>query len=166
MVRAVTSEVFIRYVTTTGLERTGRFDSDTTAVNLELRDMASVDLMPLIWCTKLQVLSLGNNSLTEVDLSALEKCRNLRILRLGNNRLQEIDLEPLATCTDLEEVCLENNRLKMVDLSPLFQCSNLQNLKLDESVSLTADLLLRSIGSWPEVLIERYHRILWKSQPS
>ncbi|TFF92581.1 leucine-rich repeat domain-containing protein [Candidatus Thorarchaeota archaeon] len=159
----MTSEVFIRYVTTTGLEKTARFSSDTTCVNLELRDMVSVDLLPLIWCTNLQVLSIRNNSLTEVDLSALERCKNLRVLRLGNNRLQEIDLDPLAACTDLEEVCMENNRLKIVDLSPLFQCSKLLELRIDESVSLTADLLLRSIGSWPEVLIERYNRILWKS---
>jgi Leucine-rich repeat (LRR) protein len=159
------SEVFIRYLTTTGLEKTAKFDSETTSVNLELRNMASVDLLPLIWCTKLQVLSLKNNSLTEVDLSALEKCRSLRSLKLGNNRLQEIDLEPLALCSELEEVCMEGNRLKIVDLSPLFQCPRLQELKIDEPVALTADLLLRSIGSWPEVLIERYHRILWKSQP-
>ncbi len=161
----MTSEVFIRYVTTTGLEKTAKFSSDTTTVNLELRDIVEVDLLPLLWCDKLQVLSLRNNSLNEVDLSALERCRRLRVLKLSNNRIQELDLEPLATCEELEEVCLENNRLKIVDLSPLFQCSRLQELKLDESVALTADLLLRSIGSWPEVLIERYHRILWKSQP-
>jgi hypothetical protein len=63
-------------------------------------------------------------------------------------------------------VSLLENRLKRIDLSPLFHCPNLKELKIDDDVGLTADLLLRSVGSWPEVLIERYHRILWKANPS
>ena len=39
-------------------------------------------------------------------------------------------------------------------------------INLDEDVALTADFLLRWVGSWPEVLIERYYRILWKSETS
>ena len=163
----VVSEIFIRYVTTNGLEKTARFESDETRISLDLRNIAQVDLMPLIWCENLETLSIRSNSITEIDLSPLEKCgKSLKVLNLGHNRLQEIDLEPLSSCPNLQEISLLDNRLKRVDLSPLFQCGNLKELKIDGEVGLTADLLLRSVGSWPEVLIERYHRILWKSEPT
>jgi len=162
----VVSEIFIRYVTTNGLEKTTRFKTDEKGINLDLRNIAQVDLLPLIWCEDLETLCLRNNSITEIDLSPLEKCgKNLKSVRLGHNRLQEIDLEPLSACPNLEEISLEDNRLKRVDLTPLFHCSNLKEIKIDDDVGLTADLLLRSVGSWPEVLIEQYHRILWKADP-
>lgn len=158
------SEIFIRYETATGLDKTARFRSDETTINLDLRNIASVDLLPIIWCENLECLCLRNNALAEIDLSALEKAGNkLKSLRLNHNRLQEMDLNPLSSCPNLEEVNLENNRLKRIDLSPLFQCANLKELAIDKDVGLTADLLLRSVGSWPEVLVERYHKILWKS---
>lgn len=158
------SEIFIHYLTTTGLERSVKFRSDETVINLDLRDMTTVDLLPLIWCENLESLCLRNNSLTEVDLSPLEKCgKNLKVVNLSHNRLHEIDLDPLSSCPQLIEVTLEDNQIRRVDLSPLFQCANLKELNLDKDVSLTADLLLRSVGSWPEVLVEQYHRILWKS---
>ena len=161
------SEIFIRYVTTNGLEKTARFNSDETGFNLDLRNIAEVDLLPLIWCERIETLCLRNNSLSEIDLSPLEKSgKNLRAVNLGHNKLQEIDLSPLSACPNLEEVSLLDNRLKRVDLSPLFHCPNLKELNIDDDVGLTADLLLRSVGSWPEVLIERYHRILWKSEPT
>jgi len=163
-VREVVSEIFIRYMTTTGLEKTARFSTDETTINLDLRDIASIDLLPLVWCENLESICLRNNSLTEIDLSPLEKSgKNLRAVRLSHNRIQEIDFSPLSACPDLLEISLDDNRLKRVDLSPLFQCANLTELGLDKEVSLTANLLLRSVGSWPEVLVERYHRILWKS---
>jgi len=163
----VKSEIFIRYVTTNGLEKTARFNSDETGFNLDLRNIAEVDLLPLIWCERIETLCLRNNSLSEIDLSPLEKSgKNLRAVNLGHNKLQEIDLSPLSACPNLEEVSLLDNRLKRVDLSPLFHCPNLKELNIDDDVGLTADLLLRSVGSWPEVLIERYHRILWKSEPT
>lgn len=162
----VVSEIFIRYVTTNGLEKTVRFNTDEKGINLDLRNIAQVDLLPLIWCENLETLCLRNNSITEIDLSPLEKCgQNLKSVRLGHNRLQEIDLEPLSSCPNLEEVSLIDNRLKRVDLTPLFHCPNLREIKIDDDVGLTADLLLRSVGSWPEVLIEQYHRILWKADP-
>ena len=158
------SEIFIRYETTTGLEKTARFRTDETTINLDLKDIAYVDLLPIIWCEKLEYLCLRNNSISDIDLSPLEKCgKQLKSIRLNHNRLQELDLNPLSSCPSLEELNLENNRLKRVDLSPLFQCANLKELVIDKDVGLTADLLLRSVGSWPEVLVERYHRILWKS---
>lgn len=161
------SQIFIRYVTTNGLEKTARFKSDEAGINLDLRNIAEVDLLPLIWCENIETLCLRNNNLTEIDLSPLEKSgKNLKAVRLGHNRLQNINLEPLSCCPNLEEVSLLGNRLKRVDLSPLFHCPKLRELKIDDDVGLTADLLLRSVGSWPEVLIERYHRILWKSDPT
>jgi Leucine-rich repeat (LRR) protein len=154
-------------MTASGLEKNVRYDSDETVINLDLRDIAEVDLSPLIWCENLESLTLRSNSLTEIDLSPLEKVgKNLKALRLNHNRLQEINLQPLSFCPKLEEVSLSENRLKRVNLSPLFQCPYLKELRLDDEVSLTADLLLRSVGSWPDVLIERYHRILWKSETS
>lgn len=163
----VVSKIFIRYVTTNGLEKTACFNSDETGINLDLRNIAQVDLLPLIWCENIETLCLRNNNLSEIDLSPLEKSgKNLKAVRLSHNRLQEIDLEPLSACPNLEEVSLLENRLKRVDLSPLFHCPNLKELKIDDDVGLTADLLLRSVGSWPEVLIERYHRILWKADPT
>ena len=158
------SDIFIHYLTTTGLEKSVKLRSDDTVINLDLRDMVSVDLLPLIWCENLESLHLRNNVLTEIDLSPLEKCgKNLKVLNLSHNRIQGIDMEPLSSCPNLIEVKLNDNRLKRIDLSPLFECANLTELGIDEEVSLTADLLLRSVGSWPEVLVERYHRILWKS---
>lgn len=158
------SEIFIHYLTTTGLEKSAKFRSDETVINLDLRDMASVDLLPLIWCENLESLCLRNNSLTDIDLAPLEKCgKNLKVINISHNRIQELNLGPLGSCPNLLEVKLNDNRLKRIDLSPLFECANLAELGLDKEVSLTADLLLRSVGSWPEVLVERYHRILWKS---
>lgn len=160
----MTSEIFIHYLTTTGLEKSVKFSSDETVINLDLRDMVSVDLLPLIWCENLEALNMRHNVLTEIDLSPLEKCgKNLKVINLSHNRIQNLDLEPLSSCPNLLEIKLNENRLKRIDLSPLFQCANLAELGIDEEVSLTADLLLRSVGSWPEVLVERYHRILWKS---
>ena len=160
----MTSEIFLHYLTTTGLEKSAKFRADETIINLDLRDIASIDLLPLIWCENLESLCLRNNSLTEIELSPLEKCgKNLKVINLSHNRIQELNLEPLSSCPNLLEVKLKENRLKRIDLSPLFQCANLTELGLDNDVSLTADLLLRSVGSWPEVLVERYHRILWKS---
>jgi hypothetical protein len=163
----VTSEIYIRYVTTSGLEKTVRYDVDETAINLDVRDIAEIDLLPIIWCEDLESISVRSNSLAEIDLSPLEKVgRKIKAIRLGHNRIQEINLEPLSSCPNLEEFSISENRLKRVDLSPLFQCPNLKELNFDEDVSLTANLLLRSVGSWPEVLIERYHKILWKSETS
>ncbi|MHA2144320.1 MAG: hypothetical protein ACXAB0_02640 [Candidatus Thorarchaeota archaeon] len=40
----MTSEIYIRYVTTSGLEKTVRYDVDETAINLDVRDIAEIDL--------------------------------------------------------------------------------------------------------------------------
>jgi hypothetical protein len=157
-------EVFIRYVTTTGLEKYEIFKASETNVNLDLRDIASVDLLPLIWCVDLEYLSLRYNSLSEVDLTSLAKCAHFKGLRLNRNRLQEIDLSPLSECRDLREITLIENKIKRLDVTPLFHCPWLREMELDRGVTLTADLMLRSIGNWPDILVERYRDILWKAR--
>ncbi|TXT53857.1 MAG: hypothetical protein BAJATHORv1_110049 [Candidatus Thorarchaeota archaeon] len=156
------ADIFIRYETTTGMEKTAKFDTDETKINLDLRDISSIDLLPLVWCDKLEHLSLRNNRLTHISLTPLSKCRNLTCLALSNNKLEEIDFSPLTSCKKLEELFLKGNNLTRVDISPLFQCSNLQVFEIDESVSMTANMLLRTIGNWPSVLVQQYGKILWK----
>jgi hypothetical protein len=156
-------EVIIRYYTTTGLEKIKRFDVNETCLNFDLRDIVSIDLLPLIWCTKLRELNIRHNCLQEIDLRPLNKCVNMESVRLSSNSMVSVDLEPLSDCPHLQELDLRHNPLRSIDLSPLFHCSELRTLDVDEGVSLTADLLLRSIGSWPDVLMDRFHKILWKS---
>ncbi|MHA1576806.1 MAG: leucine-rich repeat domain-containing protein [Candidatus Thorarchaeota archaeon] len=156
-------EVNFRYVTTTELEKYRSIRTDETSLNLDLKDIAYVDLLPLIWCSKLQSINIRHNQLEEIDLTPLSKCVNLEEIRLSDNQLLDVDLSPLMDCPHLREVDLKNNPLRSIDISPLFHCSELQILKLDDDASLTADLLLRSIGSWPDVLVDKFHKILWKS---
>ncbi|TFG15480.1 hypothetical protein EU537_00235 [Candidatus Thorarchaeota archaeon] len=158
-------QVLVRYCTTTGIENTRRISINETTINLDLRDIKSIDLLPLIWCSKLRKLSLRCNQITDVNLSPLSKCKNLESLLLSNNLLEEIDFDPLSECPHLQEIDIRNNNIRSVDLSPLFHCSELTSLKMDEGTTLTADLLLRSIGTWPEVLIDKFHKILWKASP-
>lgn len=157
-------EVFIRYVTTTGLEKYEIFKASETNVTLDLRDIAAVDLLPLIWCIDLEYLSLRYNSLSEIDLTPLAKCSHLKGLRLNHNRLQDIDLTPIGECRDIREIALKENQIKRLEVTPLFNCPWLRELELDKGVSLTADLMLRSIGNWPDILVERYRDILWKAR--
>ncbi len=156
------AEIYIPYKTATGLEKHLKVDPEETHINLDLRDVALVDLLPLAWCSKLEELNIRNNQLIEIDLSPLEKCSSLRALRLNNNLLENIDLTPLDNCSNLIELALHRKKITRLDISPLVQCHNLADLTLDDTTSLLADLTLKSVGSWPEVLVERFHRILWK----
>lgn len=156
------SEVYVWYTTATGLEKSLKTDSEETSINLDLRDIVSIDLQPLIWCSKLEEISLRNNQLAEINLASLSKCTKLRALRLNNNLLQSVDLSPLEGCAMLQELTLNHNQIRRLDISPLFHCNNLIEMKLDERTSLLADLTLKSSGSWPEILVEKFHRILWK----
>lgn len=154
-------EIYVWYVNSTGQEKSYGVEADERCINLDLRDMISVDLLPLIWCRDLEDLNIRNNKLREIDLSPLSKCPNLQGLRINNNLLENLDLAPLAECAKLEELAIQNNNFKRIDISPLFHCPALKELKHDASVTLLADLTLKSIGSWPEVLVNRFHRILW-----
>jgi Leucine-rich repeat (LRR) protein len=156
------AEIYVWYVNSSRQEKSIGVETSERCVNLDLRDMITVDLLPLIWCQNLEDLSLRDNKLTEIDLSPLSKCPNLQGLRLNNNLLRTLDLSPLAECPMLEELVIQENRLKRIDVSPLFHCQALKELRHDTSVTILADLTLKSVGSWPEVLMERFHRILWK----
>ena len=160
------AEIYVWYVNSTGQEKSIGVETSEKCVNLDLRDMISVDILPLIWCQNLEDLTIRNNKLTEIDLSPLSRCPNLQALRLNNNLLEKLNLSPLAECSNLEELAIHENRLKRVDISPLFECHELKELRHDTSVTLLADLTLKSVGSWPEVLMERFHRILWKMPQS
>jgi hypothetical protein len=159
----ILDEVIVRYQTTTNTENTRIIPVDETGLNLDLRDIVEIDLLPLIWCTKLEKITIQHNHMKELDLTPLSRCINLEVLRLSDNQLVSIDLEPLSDCPHLRELDLSNNALRSIDLSPLFHCSELTELKFDDSAVLTADLLLRSIGSWPDVLVDKFHKILWKA---
>lgn len=154
-------EVILRYTTSSGLEEAMRIETSETYLNLSLKDIVSIDLLPLVWCTDIQRVNLQYNKLTTIDLGPLAKCQALEELVLSHNSLSGIDLTPLAGLPHLREICLEKNKLRKIDVSPLFECPNLEVFKKDDFVSLTASIFLRSIGSWPEVLMDEYHRILW-----
>ncbi len=154
-------DVIIRYTTTSGLEELVRIEKSETHLNLALRDIASIDLLPLIWCTELESLSLQYNCIESIDLSPLAKCVALEDINLSHNKLREIDLSPLSGLPNLVEIRLEKNSLRKIDISPLFECPSLRVLRKDDDVSLTASIFLRSVGSWPEVLMDEYHKIFW-----
>lgn len=122
-----------------------------------------VDLLPLIWCTELETLSIRNNEVQHLDLSPLTRCKKLHGLRLDYNKLESIDLGPVGELPDLQEVTLKHNSFKEINLSPLFFCSRLRRLDLDDGVDLKADLLLRSIGNWPDILMDKFNRIQWQA---
>ncbi|MHA1902877.1 MAG: leucine-rich repeat domain-containing protein, partial [Candidatus Thorarchaeota archaeon] len=105
-------EIYIRYITTTGLERTAGFRTDVEEISLDLRDMESVDLLPLIWCVKMKTLNIRNNRLTTIDLTPLSRCVNLEALRLNNNLLSEINLTPLSDCPHMQEVDIRGNKIR------------------------------------------------------
>ncbi|MGQ4870657.1 MAG: leucine-rich repeat domain-containing protein [Candidatus Thorarchaeota archaeon] len=153
--------VILRYRTSNGLERTVNIDTSEARLSLELRDIESIDLMPLVWCTELETLNLQYNKIRELDLTPLAKCAALQEVNLSHNDLREIDLTPLSSCHNLRELRIDKNRIRRVDVSPLFECPKLEIFRRDDFVSLTASIFLRSIGSWPNVLMDEYHRILW-----
>lgn len=155
-------EVFIRYENTSGREKVQSFRIDSTEILLDLNDMVTVDLLPLIWCSNLRFLSLRNNQLEYVDFTSLSNCTKLQSLRLDNNKLRKIDFTPLSSCPKLRELSMRGNPLSSINLSPLFMCPELVELEIDDATVLTADLLLRSVGNWPDVLVKRFYRILWR----
>ncbi|UCE11476.1 MAG: leucine-rich repeat domain-containing protein [Candidatus Thorarchaeota archaeon] len=155
-------EIYIRYWTTTGRERIEPYMTNRTEISLEYRDIAAIDILPLVWCKGLRLLSLRGNHLANLDLMSLASCPNLEMLKLSYNKLQAIDLTPLGQCTNLKELSLERNRFTSLDLSPLFECPRLVDLGMDDSIELTADLMLRSVGNWPDVLVNRFYKIKWE----
>jgi len=157
------ADMFIAYTTAAGIDKKVEFDTDEEVINLDLRDIAEIDLLPLVWAENLEVLCLRHNRIADLDLSPLSKCKKLEMLSLSDNLIKSIDLSPLSDCQNLTELGLDMNPLESVDISPLFECPKLDELRIDDGVALKADLFLRSIGDWPQVLIDLYPRILWKT---
>ncbi len=157
------ADMFIAYTTAAGIEKKVQFDTEEQIINLDLRDVESIDLLPLVWAEDLEVLCLRHNRISELDLAPLSRCKKLEMLSLTDNRLKKIDLVPLSECPNLTELALDMNPLESIDISPLFECPKLDELKVDDDVSLKADLFLRSVGGWPQVLIDLYPQILWKA---
>ncbi len=156
-------EIHIWYWTVSGDERRMSFDVTETEINMDLRDISSVDLLPLVFCRDLRDLSIRNNQLTAIDLCPLSNCKKLEGIRLSNNKLVNIDLTPLSDCTKLAEVTLRGNPISTLDISPLFHCPELREFKMDDTVIPTASLLLRSVGSWPKVILDMFFKIQWES---
>lgn len=157
------ADMFIAYTTAAGIEKKAEFNTDERRINLDLRDIATIDLLPLVWAEDLETLCLRHNRITGLDLSPLSKCKQLEMLSLSDNLIKKIDLSPLSDCPNLAELALDMNPLESIDISPLFECPKLDELRVDDEVTLKADLFLRSIGDWPQVLVDLYPRILWKA---
>lgn len=146
-----------------GDERRMSFDVNETEINMDLRDIVAVDLLPLVFCRDLHYFSIRSNQLTRIDLTPLSNCKKLEGIRLSNNKLQEIDLNPLCDCPKLTEVTLQGNQIESLDISPLFHCPELKEFKIDGFTVPTANLLLRSVGSWPQVIIDMFFKIQWEA---
>jgi hypothetical protein len=156
-------KIHIWHTNSAGDERSSPFDTAETEINLDLRDITSVDLLPLVFSRNLRYLNIRDNLLSQIDLTPLSHCKKLESLRLSNNRLVSLNLSPLAECPLLQEVVLQGNLLTRLDISPLFHCPDLREFKVDATTALTADLLLRSIGSWPQLILDLFHKIRWEA---
>ena len=85
---------------------------------------SSQDFDVLRYCTRLQALDLGHNSLT--DLSFLENLTEIKVLILAANQIT--DITPLKNLTQLEYVELFKNRI--TDITPLENMSRMLDLNL------------------------------------
>ena len=133
-------EIVITYVTVDKEKKEITFDSDVEIIQLDRKEIASIDLTPLSKCTSLQELDLSNNQLQSIVLTPLFWCISLRELVLGYNQLQGIDLSPLSSCTCLQRIYLNNNQLKDIDLNPLSSCTSLQGIYLNNNQLQFIDL--------------------------
>jgi Leucine-rich repeat (LRR) protein len=85
---------------------------------------SSQDFDVLRYCTRLQALDLGHNSLT--DLSFLENLTEIKVLILAANQIS--DISPLKNLTQLEYAELFKN--KITDITPLENMSRMLDLNL------------------------------------
>ena len=63
------TQIVISYLTASGSQVEEEVRSDSTALDLRARDVASIDLSPLRHCVNLRELYLQKNKLRELDLS-------------------------------------------------------------------------------------------------
>jgi len=160
-------EVHIWYWTASGDEKRMSFDVNETEINMDLRDICAVDLLPIVFMRDLHYFSIRDNQLTKIDLMPFSNCKKLEGIRLSNNKLAGLDLTPLTDCSKLMEFAVQGNNIDTLDISPLFQCAELKEFKLDDDVAPSASLLLRSVGSWPKVILDMFFKIQWETpEPS
>ena len=154
-------QIAVPYMTASGQLENVKFDIKATRIDLDLLDIAAVDLSALVWCSKLEYLNLRGNAIQTVDLYPVRKCTSLLALRLNHNRLQSVDLSPMSHCINLREITLNDNQLKTLDVSPLFFFPSLVELDVDDNVILKADSHLKENANWSDVLVDIFNRIQW-----
>ncbi len=148
-------EVAIRYTSPHGRQEERPFEVTTTRIELRMRAALSIDISSLDQCQDLETLDLSNNLIDSIDLAPLSNHPKLRLLSLQDNRLSELNLWPLVKCCSLDEIDLINNRLRTLDITPIF---DLKQLRIDSSVVLAADYLLRHILA-PRVIENRFRSV-------
>jgi len=84
--------------------------------------LTSEDIEVLKYCTDLEMLDLGHNSIT--DISCLSGLTNMKVLILADNRIS--DISPIASMTDLFYLEMFINRVS--DISVLENMSKLEHV--------------------------------------
>ncbi len=108
-------------------------------LKLYSNELQTLDLSPLGTCHTLTELVLHRNNLQEIDLSPLEKCPGLIRLDLSSNRLTQLNLAPLANHTALTKIVLTSNPLPEIDITPLFSCGVLRDFEVSSRTKLKAE---------------------------
>lgn len=110
----------------------GKWSLKTDAVSFSVlitrfdyRRMKSADIEVLKYCTDLQALDLGHQSITDISVIG-EYLPNLRLLILADNKISNI--KPLKKLKHLHYLELFMNNIK--DISPLKHCKELVDLNL------------------------------------
>ena len=110
----------------------GKWSLKTNAVSFSVlitrfdyRRMKSADIEVLKYCTDLQALDLGHQSITDISVIG-EYLPNLRLLILADNQISNI--KPLKKLKHLHYLELFMNNIR--DISPLKHCKELVDLNL------------------------------------
>ena len=110
----------------------GKWSLKTDAVSFSVlitrfdyRRMKSADIEVLKYCTDLQALDLGHQSITDISVIG-EYLPNLRLLILADNKISNI--KPLKKLKHLHYLELFMNNIR--DISPLKHCKELVDLNL------------------------------------
>jgi Leucine-rich repeat (LRR) protein len=118
--------------------------SDTEAFSVGwCKELASLDLTPLMTCERINHLAFEENALEALDLSPLASPSfnpEFRHLSLKGNHLTSIDLTPLAGLKRLGTLYIQDNDLEHIDLTPLATCSDLLILRLDGNPLVDIDV--------------------------
>ncbi len=127
------SQILIKGITTNGKPIEFLFDTQEGNLNLEKKNLKSIDLSPLEGCDNIRVVNLQRNSLESIDLSPLQNKKELKDLLLAYNKLTTLDLSPIKTCDNLNALTLSRNELTTLDLNPIGNSENLRMLTLNKN---------------------------------